>query len=338
MGDTNTTNNITNNIENNSYLIESNSVQVGNIGLISNESKVFGIGRGKTGTSTLGKALKILGYKVIGYSADLFHQYQETKNITNAMIISENFNGFRDRPWTDISAEIWSTKYPNAKFIITDRNDKEWISSYQKYFGHLNMTQKNKLLKRKHLHYSQIRNFFRNKPHKALFINTSNGALEYNWKSICKFLNKPIPKEKFPFANVGTDRIFCLGMCSKSNSRMGTKYNITLQLFSILRLKIAPNFGNMSNMSHALSLAQNYDVLMKGPWNNRNLRDILQRYPRAKFLILDTGSYKKNIPRRHKRKVLFMDKIVKLNNERLKWKHVGMILSRSTERFGPFPN
>lgn len=97
------------------------------------KEKIFCIGFGKTGTTTLGHTLKTLGYNhlegpvrsgLIWYSLNL---------MDNLWKLIRNHDSFDDFPYPFLYKEL-HLKYPNAKFILTERsNSAEWLLSLQKH-------------------------------------------------------------------------------------------------------------------------------------------------------------------------------------------------------------
>jgi hypothetical protein len=96
------------------------------------QPKVFCIGWHKTGTSTLGDALLILGYKVTGARLDLAHSLLDG-DIRPALKVAEQFEALQDVPWAALFKEL-DMQFPNSKFILTVRDDEEWLNSAKKHF------------------------------------------------------------------------------------------------------------------------------------------------------------------------------------------------------------
>lgn len=90
--------------------------------------KVFGIGLMKTGTSSLGACFAELGYNHRSYFPKLIRQmhrgeYDETWQVT------DHYDSFEDHPWPELYEQL-DERYPDAKFILTERRDAEtWFAS-----------------------------------------------------------------------------------------------------------------------------------------------------------------------------------------------------------------
>jgi len=190
--------------------------------------KVFEIGLMKTGSSSLGKAYEILGYKHKGWTPDAVTEFNESYDYEVLFKIIDEYDAFEDNPWNgndfpyDISKgcdyKILDEKYPNSKFILLERDDESWIKSMEYWcspklsirdFGNLLdiderwVTDREKIIKEKlewkRLKFNGIKEYFRNRPNDLLVMNICNGE---GWKVLCPFLDKSIPDVQFPKKNI----------------------------------------------------------------------------------------------------------------------------------------
>lgn len=177
-------------------------------------NKVFCIGFHKTGTTSLAKALQILGYKVTGPNG------VNDPNIKNNVYKLENklvkkYDAFQDNPWPIIYKEL-DKKYPKSKFILTTRSPDSWIKSIVQHFGDNKTPMREWIygmgaprgnesiyMKRYLDHNNEVKKYFENRPEDLLVIDLINGD---GWDKLCKFLNKDVPKMKFPFINKAGER------------------------------------------------------------------------------------------------------------------------------------
>lgn len=179
-----------------------------------NEPKVFCIGWHKTGTTTLGDALLILGYKVMGARLDL-SEYLLEGNISKAIEASQGFNAFQDVPWNVLYKEL-DKAHPNSKFILTTRDENEWLLSAQKHFKDSDTPMRKWIygqgailgneelyLTRYKNHYKDVFDYFKNRESDILVLDLSEGEI---WNKLCSFLNKPVPNKPFPHSNKGKHR------------------------------------------------------------------------------------------------------------------------------------
>ncbi len=175
--------------------------------------KVFGIGLEKTGTSTLGKALEILGFdKHKGFDLDLLKRLK-SGDVESLMDIAENYNSFENYPWSFVYEQAFH-RFPDSKFILTVRTTPfRWFNSMshharrkgpkeerQLVYGHSmpNLFEEEDIAFYKN-HLKQIRDFF--SEHDSSRLLEVCWAHEDGWEELCTFLDKPIPELEFPHLN-----------------------------------------------------------------------------------------------------------------------------------------
>ncbi|MBI1357416.1 MAG: hypothetical protein GC160_24005 [Acidobacteria bacterium] len=84
------------------------------------KAKVFCIGFQKTGTTSLGYALSLLGYRVAGmFDVMTFNSKDET--LAKAIQLGRRYDAFQDNPWPILYREL-DQAFPSAKFILTVRD------------------------------------------------------------------------------------------------------------------------------------------------------------------------------------------------------------------------
>ena len=170
--------------------------------------KIFCIGFHKTGTKSLGAALRILGYSVCGpigtRDSDIASKVHQL-----AFSYTDKFDAFQDNPWPLLYKDL-DRSYPGSKFILTIRPMESWIKSAVNHFGTEDTPMRkwiytvghpagNELLyMNRHLsHIVDVLLYFKNRPDDLLVLNITSGE---GWEKLCPFLNKPIPL--IPFLNV----------------------------------------------------------------------------------------------------------------------------------------
>lgn len=91
--------------------------------------KVFCLGQNKTGTSTFGKAMQILGHKHVSWSKRLM-RFGLQGNYMVIRWVSKRFSSFDDKPWNnlDIIPRLMEW-YPDAYFILLTRDPEKWYHS-----------------------------------------------------------------------------------------------------------------------------------------------------------------------------------------------------------------
>lgn len=174
--------------------------------------KVFGIGLSKTGTTSLTKALDILGYKAI-------HNPSYMLSLENGKLSLDYEEVKKYDALTDIQISCFYKEldfmFPGSKFILTTRELNSWIESCKNHFNeHRNTVQKVQALdiqmygsdlfdlelfktayKR---HHNDIIEYFSERDSDLLIIDVSE---ENKWIKLCDFLNKPVPNEPYPLRN-----------------------------------------------------------------------------------------------------------------------------------------
>lgn len=187
--------------------------------LNSSKKKVFVIGFHKTGTSSLGKALQMLGFKVCGSlkgEDDLqLTDFSDFKLhlLKKAEQKAEIYDAFQDTPWFLIYKELYTT-YPDAYFILTKREEQSWIKSVNKHFGDKyyeyhnriygtldSLNHKELYINRYKKHNQEVSDFFEHKGN-FLVLDIKN----FNWDRLCGFLDVNVPLFKFPHANKASSR------------------------------------------------------------------------------------------------------------------------------------
>jgi hypothetical protein len=102
----------------------------------SKHSKVICIGWHKTGTSSLGDALLDLGYTVTGAREDLAYSLLDG-DIEPSLEVAKKFEALQDLPWAALYIEL-DKAFPNSKFILTVREEQDWLNSAKKHFKIIN--------------------------------------------------------------------------------------------------------------------------------------------------------------------------------------------------------
>lgn len=180
------------------------------------KNKVFGIGLNKTGTTSLGMYFKSLGYRL--YQRPTYQNVILAKNNINQLIpVINEYDVFEDWPWPLIYKKLYDL-YPNAKFILTIREDPDkWFDSLQRHclkrpntkqrkiiYGYYNANNDNKV---HHINYykkhvKDVIDFFEKKDNSRLLIlNTDKDRKE---EKINAFLGIPYNENnyiKYPHYN-----------------------------------------------------------------------------------------------------------------------------------------
>lgn len=185
-------------------------------------NKVFGIGCPRTGTTTLGSCLKVLGYRNRTWDPDAFRSAIVEGSIEPVIQAAAGFDSFDDLPWCALYREL-DVAYPGSKFILTVRRDStSWLASRVAHAkrhgidldptdGHespASQQRRNSVRWPKDLahyesHNSEVRSYFADRPGDFLELCWEKGD---DWTQLCEFLDVEIPFEPMPHRNRNTRR------------------------------------------------------------------------------------------------------------------------------------
>ncbi len=202
------------------------------------ESKIFCIGRNKTGTTSLAKALSDLGFKVAPQepAAVLIDDWAR-RNFTRLVDFCKHSGQvFQDHPFSfPYTFQAMDEHFPNSKFILTIRNTpEEWYDSLVRFhskcfangaiptkahlidaeYGYKGLMWKiNKLvygisdddiynkeilIEHYNTHNAIVMDYFKYRPEDLLILNVSEKEA---YKKLCFFLNKDVVMDNFPWEN-----------------------------------------------------------------------------------------------------------------------------------------
>jgi tetratricopeptide (TPR) repeat protein len=181
--------------------------------------KVFGIGLSRTATSSLNRALNILG----------FHSIHWLNPHTRTLIGDKDFflfDGFTDITVSYKFESLYET-FPNARFIYTSRPMESWVRSVASHYKNARGISMPSELDQPHIaqrfngaagpvewnlyaqypsweeayqhFHKRVEGFFADKPcERYLELQIVEGE---GWRKLCTFLDKPIPGVPFPNTN-----------------------------------------------------------------------------------------------------------------------------------------
>ena len=174
-----------------------------------NQPKIFAIGFQKTGTTSMGKALELLGYSVCGPIATNESSLETIREKAYSKLAS--FDAFQDNPWCLLYKEL-DLEFPNSKFILTVRPTDKWIRSMVNHFGYTQRPIENMIyglafpigneeqyIEVYEKHNNEVIKYFKNRKKDLLILQT---GVDFSWSKLCPFLEKDIPDCNFPFLNV----------------------------------------------------------------------------------------------------------------------------------------
>lgn len=181
----------------------------------SSQSKIFGIGLSKTGTTSLSRALEMSGYKTRDYLGITRYSAGDLSSI-NLDEINSN-DAFTDTPIPSFY-KVLDVEYPNSKFILTIRNMDAWLKSCKKQFTQKHADKQNtasnllfmdlygctvfdeqKFRDGYENFVNGVLHYFKERPQDLLVLDIT---AEGSWEKLSPFLGKPVPDIPFPKSNV----------------------------------------------------------------------------------------------------------------------------------------
>jgi len=168
--------------------------------------KAWGIGLGRTGTTSFCEALRALGYKHVVHNP----RFEELPLL----------DGAADNGCT-IFYKYLDYKFPESKFILLTRDLDSWLASSEYIHGHkpVDRTEdllimrrmllygtvvfdREKFIDAYHRHHEDVRTYFRNRPADLLEMDITRGD---GWETLCPFLRLPVPDQPFSHKNQRRD-------------------------------------------------------------------------------------------------------------------------------------
>lgn len=190
-------------------------------------TRIFGIGMHKTATTSLHAALTQLGIQSAHWKTAHWAKaiWTEMTTLGRSKTLEKSY-ALSDLPVGILYQEL-DRAYPGSKFILTIRNEKQWLKSvknhwswdhnpFRKFWDTDPFTHKiHKLvygqkgfdatlfIARYRRHNADAKEYFKYRPNDLLVMDMNKGN-RANWKNLCKFLGKPVPDAEYPreFATV----------------------------------------------------------------------------------------------------------------------------------------
>lgn len=184
-------------------------------------TRIFGIGMQKTATTSLDKALQLLGFDsahwLDGKWAVAILREMRAKGRSDTL---ERHYALCDLPIAILFREL-DRSYPGSKFILTVRDEVDWLVSARAHWSYEHNTHRPDwdlypaahfihratygqkyfdpivFLARYRRHNAEVLEYFRDRPDDLLVMDMSRGA---SWRELCEFVERSIPEEKYPRA------------------------------------------------------------------------------------------------------------------------------------------
>jgi 3'-phosphoadenosine 5'-phosphosulfate (PAPS) 3'-phosphatase len=177
--------------------------------------KIFGIGLSKTGTSSLARALEILGYRTKDYLGVVRYTPGDLSSIDRAVLDAND--AFTDTPIPSFYREL-DKCYPGSKFILTVRERDGWLKSCRKQFNQrlaqrqteahrrlfldlygTDVFEESQFIRGYEMFVAGVNEYFGGRQDDLLVMDIAAGD---GWDKLCTFLGTSVPDVPFPKANV----------------------------------------------------------------------------------------------------------------------------------------
>ena len=201
------------------------------------QTKIFCVGSGKTGTTSMRAALQSLGFRLgVQARGELLIEEWAKRNFRPIIEYSKTADAFQDIPFSlDYTYVVLDQEFPGAKFILTVRSDAaEWYSSLTRFHTKLigagrlptaddlkacqylrdgwlwrahkllygcdesNVYDRKKVIRHYESHRQVVLEYFRHRPSDLLVLNVGDASA---MDSLCQFLGVPRNGLNMPHLN-----------------------------------------------------------------------------------------------------------------------------------------
>ncbi len=174
-------------------------------------AKVICVGFHKTGTSSLGRALELLGLEVAG-PFGVRHGDIAERALPEALERIRHVDAVQDNPWPLLFREL-DQACPGSRFILTVRPPDRWLASVLGHFGGRSTPMREWIygegagdpvgheqvyVDRYERHNADVRSWFANRPGDLLELDLGAGD---GWAELGAFLGRDVPDGPFPHVN-----------------------------------------------------------------------------------------------------------------------------------------
>jgi hypothetical protein len=184
-------------------------------------TRILGIGLQKTATTSLHKALQILGFDSLHWGTGEAPLIWHEMNALGRSPTLEQWYALSDTPIPLLFREL-DAAYPGSRFILTIRDEIDWLRSVRRLWSYEhNPTRRlwdvypftNQIhtalygqkdfdalvfLERYRRHNAEVRAYFKSRPADLLVMNMDAGG---SWRALCGFLGCAVPDVPYPRAN-----------------------------------------------------------------------------------------------------------------------------------------
>ena len=162
--------------------------------------KVFVIGFNKTGTTSVGKALKALGYDHSSFNYFVWRELYKKGDTQSVLRYTSKFESFDDLPWLkEDMIPILDETFPNSKWIYLTREEDAWKKSYARWSAKMGRVVDEVEGWNMYVKHSEfVCSYFSNRDQDFLELSVSK---RNGFESLARFLNQQAPFPDFPHEN-----------------------------------------------------------------------------------------------------------------------------------------
>lgn len=164
--------------------------------------KVFCIGYNKTGTTSLGKSLELLGYKNSSFNRTVWRDYYAKGKTDKILKYASKFDSFDDLPWLkEDMIPILDKTFPGSKFIYLERDEESWKKSMYnwRYKTFEEYPDLEKSFNDYQNHKNFVMDYFKDRSGKDFL--TLNIRDQVGFRKLAEFLDKKVIRDDFPHFN-----------------------------------------------------------------------------------------------------------------------------------------
>jgi hypothetical protein len=164
--------------------------------------KVFCIGFNKTGTTSLGQALEILGYHHSSFNRKVWVEFYLKGRFDKLVEYTAKFDSFDDLPWLKQDMiPILDKRFPGSKYIYLERDESSWKRSLARW-GELTFGSTPDVdvgWKEYLAHREFVLNYFKGRSPKEFMVLDVRDPVGF--RKLANFLGKAAPQDALPHQN-----------------------------------------------------------------------------------------------------------------------------------------
>jgi hypothetical protein len=183
--------------------------------------KILGLGLSRTATTSLARALRILGYRSLHFPPFAFRYthlgaLMGLRQLRLVRGVYERYDALIDIPVIPFYKEL-DLAHPGSRFILTVREKESWLESCRTFgrfqpdlrlplrgqelrmlvYGTVHFD-RGRFSEAYDRHHRDVHDYFRERPDDLLVLNICAGE---GWERLCPFLGHDVPGVPFPWVN-----------------------------------------------------------------------------------------------------------------------------------------